>query len=401
MANASFLQRLRNWRAPQEQEPQSQEPQRQPQNRKEDYYTASQWQLFRARFFANRMAALGGGILCLFIFMSLFAEFLAPYSGQADTRDNAYQAGPPQLIHFCDQGGCRSPFVYEITSRYDVVQKRGLVEIVEENGEPVRRSLQFFTPGVSYRLLGFIPTNIHLFGVEDGFVHLFGTDGSGLDLFSRVMFATRTSLSIGFFSVMISFVLSLFIGGVSGYFGGRIDTMLQAFTDLVRVVPEIPLYMALAAMFPRDWSNQQVYFAMTLVLGLVGWPTLARRIRSYLLSAKQEEYVLAAQLAGAGAWRIITRHLLPGFISYIIVELVINFPYMILKETALSIVGLGLRRPSMSWGVLLQEMTTVQAIQLTPWFAIPLIFFVVAVLSFNLLGDGLRDAADPYADIRR
>lgn len=370
-------------------------------DRKEDYYTASQWQLFRARFFANRMAALGGAVLCIFIFIALFAEFLAPYSGQADTRNPAYQAGPPQMIHICDAGGCRWPFVYETTSKYDVFKKRNVIEIVEENGEPVRRSLQFFTPGIPYRLLGLIPSDRHLFGVEDGFIHLFGTDSSGLDLFSRVMFATRTSLTIGLLSVLISFVLSLIIGGISGYFGGRIDTALQAFTDIVRVVPEIPLYMALAAMFPRDWSNQQVYFAMTLVLGLVGWPTLARRIRSYLLGARQEEYVLAAQLSGAGAWRIITRHLLPGFISYIIVELVINFPYMILKETALSIVGLGLRRPSMSWGVLLQEMTTVQAIQLTPWYAIPLLFFVVAVLAFTLLGDGLRDAADPYANIRR
>lgn len=370
-------------------------------HRKEDYYTASQWQLFRSRFFANRMAALGGAVLSIFIVISLFAEFIAPYSGQADTRNPNYQAGPPQLIRICDAGGCRWPFVYEVTSKYDIFQKRNIVEIVEENGEPIRRSLQLFTPGVPYRLLGFIPTDLHLFGVQDGFIHLFGTDSSGLDLFSRVMFATRTSLSIGLFSVLISFALSLFIGGVAGYFGGRIDTLLQAFTDLVRVVPEIPLYMALAAMFPRDWSNQQVYFAMTLVLGLVGWPTLARRIRSYLLSARQEEYILAAQLSGAKAWRIITRHLLPGFVSYIIVELVINFPYMILKETALSIVGLGLRRPSMSWGVLLQEMTTVQAIQLTPWFFIPLLFFVVAVLSFTLVGDGLRDAADPYANLRR
>jgi peptide/nickel transport system permease protein len=371
------------------------------QKHNESYYTASQWQLFRSRFFANRMAAVGAAVLSIFVVISLFAEFIAPYSGQADTRNPDYQAGPPQMIHICDEGGCRWPFVYQLTSKYSVVEKRNIVEIVKENGEPVRRSLQFFTPGVPYRMLGVIQSDRHLFGVEDGFVHLFGTDSSGLDLFSRVMFATRTSLSIGLFSVLISFILSLFIGGISGYFGGRIDTALQGFTDIVRVVPEIPLYMALAAMFPRDWSNQQVYFAMTLVLGLVGWPTLARRIRSYLLGAKQEEYVLAAKLSGAGAWRIITRHLLPGFISYIIVELVINFPYMILKETALSIVGLGLRRPSMSWGVLLQEMTTVQAIQLTPWYAIPLIFFVVAVLSFTLLGDGLRDAADPYADIRR
>ena len=305
------------------------------------------------------------------------------------------------MIHVCDDAGCRWPFIYEMTSGYNVIEKSYSVEIVEQDGEPVRRPLQLFPKGGDYRLLGLLPFDHHLFGVEQGFVHLFGTDSNGLDLFSRVMFATRTSLSIGFLGILISFVLSLLIGGVSGYIGGRVDTAIQAFTDVVRVVPPIPLYMALTAMFPRDWTNQQVYFAMTLVLGLVNWPTLARRIRSYLLSAREEEYVLAARLSGANGWRIVTRHLLPGFASYIIVELVINFPYRILDETALSIVGLGLRRPTMSWGVLLQEMTTVQAIQLTPWFFIPLIFFIVAVLSFTLLGDGLRDAADPYAGIRR
>lgn len=371
------------------------------QKNRENYYTASQWQLFWSRFKANRLAAIGGAVLSIFIFISLFAEFIAPYSGLADSRNVDYPAGPPQMIHICDEAGCRWPFVYKMTSGYNVIEKSYSVEVVEENGEPIRQPLQIFARGGSYRLLGLLPTERHLFGVKQGFVHLFGTDSNGLDLFSRVMFATRTSLSIGFLGILISFVLSLLIGGLSGYVGGRVDTAIQAFTDVIRVVPPIPLYMALTAMFPRDWTNQQVYFAMTLVLGLVNWPTLARRIRSYLLSAREEDYVLAARLAGANGWRIVTRHLLPGFASYIIVELVINFPYRILDETALSIVGLGLRRPTMSWGVLLQEMTTVQAIQLTPWFFIPLIFFVIAVLSFTLLGDGLRDAADPYAGIRR
>ncbi|MEM9450709.1 MAG: ABC transporter permease [Cyanobacteria bacterium P01_E01_bin.6] len=373
-----------------------------PQLRKEEYYTASQWQLFWSRFKRNRLAALGGAVLSLFIFIALFAEVVAPYTGQADTRNTDYTAGPPQLVRFCDRSGCQLwPFVHELTSSYSVIDKGYQVTVVEENGQPLRRPLKFFIRDGEYRLLGIIPSNIHLFGVEQGKVHLFGTDSSGLDLFSRVMFATRTSLTIGFLGVMISFILSLLIGGVAGYLGGWVDAAIQSFTDLVRVIPPIPLYMALTAMFPRDWSNMQVYFAMTLVLGLVNWPTLARRIRSYLLASREEEYVQAARLSGASGWRIVTRHLLPGFASYIIVELVINFPYRILDETALSIVGLGLRRPTMSWGVLMQEMTTVQAIQLTPWFFIPLLFFVVAVLSFTLLGDGLRDAADPYAGIRR
>ena len=341
-------------------------------------------------------------MLSLFIGIALFAEFIAPYSGLADDRNPDYTAGPPQLIRFCDSEGCQLwPFVQQMTSSYSVIEKQYQVEALMENGKPIRRNLQFFHRAGEYKLLGVIPSDLHLFGVERGKVHLFGTDSNGLDLFSRVMFATRTSLTIGFLGILISFILSLFIGGVAGYVGGWVDSTIQAFTDLVRVIPPIPLYMALTAMFPRDWTNQQVYFAMTLVLGLVNWPTLARRIRSYLLASREEEYVLAARLAGANGWRIVTRHLLPGFASYIIVELVINFPYRILDETALSIVGLGLRRPTMSWGVLLQEMTTVQAIQLTPWFFIPLIFFVVAVLSFTLLGDGLRDAADPYSGIQR
>ncbi|MBP0028570.1 ABC transporter permease [Roseofilum sp. Guam] len=370
--------------------------------KKEDYYTASQWQLFWSRFKTNRLAALGGAVLSLFIFIALFAEFIAPYSGLANDRNSDYTAGPPQLIRLCDSAGCQAwPFVHDMTSSYSVLEKRYKVEIIEEDGKPVRRNLRFFHKAGEYKLFGIIPGDRHLFGTDRGKVHLFGTDSSGLDLFSRVMFATRTSLTIGFLGIMISFILSLFFGGVAGYIGGWVDTVIQAFTNLVRVIPPIPLYMALTAMFPRDWSNQQVYFAMTLVMGLVNWPTLARRIRSYLLASREEEYVLAAQLCGASGWRIVTRHLLPGFASYIIVELVINFPYRILDETALSIVGLGLRRPTMSWGVLLQEMTTVQAIQLTPWFFIPLIFFVVAVLSFTLLGDGLRDAADPYSGIRR
>lgn len=375
-------------------------------SKRETYYTASQWQLFWSRFRANRLAAIGAGVLSVFVAIALFAEFIAPYSGLADSRDADYTVGPPQLIRFCDRaeygGSCTfRPFVYEMNSRYSVLDKGFAVDILEENGEPVRRPLQLFVLGDHYRLLGIFSTRRHLFGVARGKVHLFGTDSNGLDLFSRVMFATRTSLTIATLGILISFVLSLVIGGVSGYVGGWVDTLIQGFTDIVRVVPPIPLYMALTAMFPRDWSNQQVYFAMTLVLGLVNWPTLARRIRSYLLASREEDYVTAARLSGANGWRIVTRHLLPGFASYIIVELVINFPYRILDETALSIVGLGLRRPTLSWGVLLQEMTTVQAIQLTPWFFIPLLFFVVAVLSFTLLGDGLRDAADPYANIQK
>ena len=221
-------------------------------------------------------------------------------------------------------------------------------------------------------------------------------------MFSAAPFMRRVPrLSIGVLGVLIAFVLALIIGGIAGYFGGWIDEIIQRFTEVIRVIPIIPLYMGLAAMFPVEWSNQQVYFAMTLVFGLVGWPTLARRIRSKLLALRHEEYVMAARLSGASPFRIISRHLLPAFTSYIIVDLVISFPYMILSETALSFIGLGLREPSLSWGVLLDAARNVKALEQQPWFFIPAGFLVVAVLAFTVMGDGIRDAADPYAQITR
>ena len=260
----------------------------------------------------------------------------------------------------------------------------------------IRRDIQFFVQGESYKLLGFIDMQTHLFGISEGSIHLFGTDSLGRDVFTRVLLATRTSLSIGIIGVVISFILALIIGGMAGYFGGWIDYFIQRLTEIVRVVPVIPLYMGLAASFPVEWSSSQVYFAMTLILAIVGWPTLARRIRGKLLSLRGEDYVVAATLSGAGPSRIIGRHLLPAFMSYIIVDLVISFPYMLLSETALSFVGLGLRPPTVSWGVLLQDAQTVRAIEQAPWLFIPAAFVVIAVLSFTVLGDGLRDAADPY-----
>jgi peptide/nickel transport system permease protein len=250
-------------------------------------------------------------------------------------------------------------------------------------------------------VLGVLPTSLKVFGVDGGgSLHLWGTDELGRDVFSRTLYATRTSLSIGVMGVMISFVLALIIGGIAGYAGGLGDSAIQRMTEVIRVVPVIPLYMGLAAAMPRDWTTTQVYFAMTLILGLVGWPTLARRIRSQLLSIRNEDYVVAARLAGARPSRIIATHMLPSFTSFIIVDLVISFPYMILSETALSFVGLGLRPPAVSWGVMLQQAQSVRVIEQTPWLFIPAAFVVLAVLAFTLVGDGLRDAADPYSEAR-
>lgn len=358
-----------------------------------DYYSATQWQLIWWRFRRHRSGLTAGVLLLTLVIISLLAEFIVPYSGT--TRNTDYLLGPPQIPRFIDENGFSlQPFVPGVTTERDDKTLR-LIPVVDHS---IRRSIQFFVKGEEYELLGFIKSDIHLFGVDEGKIHLFGTDDLGRDLFSRTIIATRTSLSIGVMGVLIAFVLALIIGGIAGYYGGWIDYMIQRFTEIVRVVPVIPLYMGLAAAFPVEWSTEQVYFAMTLILGLVGWPTLARRIRSQLLSLREEDYVVAATVSGATPYRIITRHLLPAFTSYIIVDLVISFPYMILSETALSFIGLGLRPPAISWGILLQDAQNIRAIEQAPWLFIPAAFVVLAVLCFTILGDGVRDAADPYSE---
>lgn len=355
------------------------------------YFTASQWQLVWWRFRRHRGALIGGCVLLTMFITGTFAGFFSPYEGK--TRDRDYVLGAPQLVKIWDHNGFSiRPFVhaYKTARDPDTLQKIATVNPEE------RRYLTFFVRGDTYNLFGIAKGNLHLFGVEKGKLHILGTDDLGRDVFSRTLYATGTSMWIGIFGVLIAFVLALIIGGIAGYLGGWIDFLIQRATEIIRVVPVIPLFMGLAAAFPKDWSNVEVYFAMTIVLGLLGWPTLARRIRGHLLSERHEDYVLSAELSGASGRRVITKHLLPSFTSYIIVDVVITFPYTILSETALSFVGLGLRPPSISWGILLQDAQNIRAIEQAPWLFIPALFVVVAVLAFTILGDGLRDAADPY-----
>lgn len=368
---------------------------RRERERRLKYYSASQWTLIWWRFRHHRAAMLALALLGFMALMGLFAEFVAPYG--PTSRDAKYLDGAPQIPTFCDHNGCSAvPFIHGVKTRRDPVTLRAISVPDPEKRVYVR----FFASGERVELFGIIPTKLHLFGLDDpkAKLHLWGTDDLGRDVLSRTIYATRTSLSIGIMGVLIAFVLALVIGGIAGYAGGWVDNIIQRVTEVVRVVPIIPLYMGLAAAMPKEWSTTEVYFAMTLILGLFGWPTLARRIRSQLLSIRSEDYVVAARLAGARPFRIISQHMLPSFTSFIIVDLVISFPYMILSETALSFVGLGLRPPTVSWGVLLQQAQSVRVIEQTPWLFIPAIFVVIAVLAFTVVGDGLRDAADPYSE---
>lgn len=364
---------------------------------REDYYTASQGQLVWQRFRANRTARFALFVLIFFVLCGIFAPFLSPHDPTAAGRNVDYTNGAPQIPQFCDDAGCSwRPFIHGV-ERYRGADTnfRWVTRQTED-----RVYLTLLPRGHDYRLLGIIPMDRHLFGVESGFIHVFGTDAQGKDIFSRTMHAIGVSLAVGSAGVLISFVLALVIGGIAGYFGGWVDTVLQALMDTVKTVPTIPLFMAVAAFIPDTWTAEQRFFFISLILGLLGWGTLARRIRTHVLAERNADYVLAARMSGAGAGHVIRRHLLPSFTSYIIVDLVISFPYMVLAETSLSFIGLGLKDPVNSLGVMLQNVTRVDVLLNYHWYFIPVPIFVAIVLAFVFVGDGLRDAADPYAEKR-
>jgi peptide/nickel transport system permease protein len=378
---------------------------------KEAYFTAGQYALIWARFKRNRSAMVAGVILVIMISMGLTAPFLSPYDPNIAGRDETYQNGAPQIPKFWDENGFSfRPFLYTLERKRSAATNFRWVTTVNKDE---RRYLYLFVKGWEFNIIDIdldlpgedfdfhwkaLRVETHLFGMDVGKIHLFGTEAAGKDIFSRTLHAIYTSLAVGTIGVMIAFVLSLMIGGVSGYVGGWLDGVIQMITDAVRTVPVIPLFMALAAMILDIWSAETRFLFISVILGLIGWPTLARRIRTHLLTERAQEYVLAAKLCNASAGHIIRRHLLPSFTSYIIVDLVISFPYMVLSETALSFIGLGLKDPVNSLGVLLQNVTKVDVLLNYQWYFIPAGFFMALVLAFVFVGDGLRDAADPYAE---
>lgn len=354
---------------------------------------ATQWQLMWWRFRKHRLAITSALVIILFYLTVLGADFLAYAAPVASEAQRSLIS--PQPIYLFDNGAF-SPHVYALAGKRDLTTFKRVYEPDPNQKLPVR----LFAPGFEYKFLGFIPTNIHLLGVEganaEEALFILGTDMLGRDLWSRLVYATRTSLTIGLVGVALSLILGIMLGGISGFYGGMVDTFIQRLIEIVRSIPTIPLWMGLAAAVPNTWSVTQVYFAITIIISLIGWTELARVVRGRFLSLREEDFVMAAELAGASQTRIILRHMVPSFLSHIIAATSLALPAMIISETALSFLGLGLRPPAISWGVLLQDAQNLQALAISPWLLTPAIPVIVIILAFNFLGDGLRDAADPY-----
>ena len=359
----------------------------------ERIYIASQWKLVWMRFRRHRLALISVAVIAVFYIVVLFPEFLAIHDPHKTQPKRVFV--PPQRVHFFDGMRPVRPYVYGL----NVSRHPETFAQVFDTDESKKHKVRFFVRGFEYKMLNLIRTDIHLVGLEQGVLSFYpvGTDRMGRDQWSRLMFGTRISMSIGLVGVAISLILGVLFGGVSGYRGGYIDMAIQRLIEFLRSIPTIPLWLALGAAVPEDWSIIRVYFAITVIISLIGWTTLAREVRGRFLALREEDFVVAARLYGTGQFRIILRHMLPSFISHIIATTTLAVPAIIIAETSLSFLGLGLRQPAISWGVLLHEAQNLQAVGLAPWVMIPGSLVIVAILAFNFMGDGLRDAADPYA----
>ncbi len=359
----------------------------------EDIYTASQWELIWWRFKKHKLAVLGMIILCILYTIAIFAEFFCTQDPFKEDKDRVFL--PPTKIHFVDENGRFHlvPFVYGLKFERDPITW----EKVYTEDKTKRYPIRLFVRGNRYRLWGIFGSDIHLFGIDEpNILFLFGTDNLGRDLYSRIIMASRISLSVGLIGVFLSFTLGIILGGISGYYSGTVDMAIQRIIDFLISLPTLPLWMALAAALPPDWSAVKVYFGITIILSLFGWCGTARTVRGKVLELREEDFVTAARLAGASESRIILRHILPSTASLLIVSITMSIPGMILGETALSFLGLGLRPPVVSWGVLLQQAQNFRTLVLHPWLLIPSFFVIITVVAFNFMGDGLRDAMDPY-----
>ena len=354
---------------------------------------ATQWQLMWWRFRRHKMAIVALFVVIALYLVALFAEFLA--TGTPHETNPYFAYCPPQTIHWFDEGSFR-PYVKGITGRRDPETFARVFTLEPDKKIPV----QLFARGDPYKFLGLFKMDRHLLSIRDEGkrtdIYWLGADELGRDLWSRLIYGTRISLSIGLIGVALSLLLGITLGGLSGYLGGFIDTIIQRSIEFIRSIPTIPLWMGLAAALPKDWSIIRIYFAITIILSLFSWTELARVVRGKFLALREEDYVMAARLSGCSTMRIIFRHMLPSFMSHIIAATTLAIPAMIISETALSFLGLGLRAPAISWGVLLQRAQNIQTVALYPWLMLPAVAVIVAVLAFNFLGDGLRDAADPY-----
>jgi peptide/nickel transport system permease protein len=358
----------------------------------EKYYMAGQWKLMWWRFRRHRPAVVSMAFLALMYLSTVISEFIAPYDLQ--TRSSAYIFAPPQQVHLFHEGKFLGPFVYDMKTTRDM-------ETLQRVYTPDRtkpQQLRFFCLGDSYEFWGLIEGSFHFVCPPKG-GHFFwlGTDRLGRDMFSRIVYAARVSLTIGLIGITLSFTLALFLGGLAGYYGGWVDMIVQRLTEIIKSFPHLPLWLALSAALPVTWSPLLVYFGITLILALLDWPGLGRAVRSKLLSLREEDYAAAAQMMGAKPGRIIGRHLLPGFMSHLIASATLSIPSMILAETALSFLGLGLRPPITSWGVLLNEATDINVVAVNWWLMLPVVPVILVILAYQFMGDGMRDAADPYA----